>query len=106
MLTKSTAKKTLSNFFKYLKKSWPTIRTWLVKTLLKKFLPKLISGPWGWVVTFFGEYVFDKVLKPGWEYITRKGFALWRKMFNMKKAKKLENSKTENDFDRSFDDMP
>ena len=94
------------NFFKQLKSFWPTVRTWLVKTLLKKYLPKIVSGPWGWVVTFFGEKLFDKVLKPGWNWVTRKAYALTRKWKRKSKAKKLENAKTESDFDDSFDNMP
>ena len=92
--------------FKYLKAAWPTVRTWLVKTLLKKYLPKLISGPWGWIVTFFGEKIFDKVIKPGWNWIMRKGYALTRKWKRKPKARRLENARTESDFDSSVDDMP
>ena len=94
------------NFFQNLKLFWPTFRTWLVKTLLKKYLPKLISGPWGWIVTIFGEKLFDKVLKPAWNWIARKGYALTRKWERKPKIKKFENAKTESEFNDSFDDLP
>lgn len=94
------------NLFKYLKSIWPVVRTWLVKTLLKKYLPKLISGPWGWIVTIFGEKLFDKAIKPAWNWLNRKAYAITQKWKRKPKAKRLENAKTENEFDDSFDDMP
>ena len=78
----------------------------MVKTLLKKFLPKLISGPWGWVVTFVGEKVFDKILKPLWKYISRKAYAITRKIQRKPKVKRLENADNESDFDSGVDSMP
>lgn len=94
------------SYFKKIKLFWPTARTWLVKTLLKKYLPKLLTGPWGWIVTIFGEKLFDRVLKPSWDFIWRKAHSSWSKFKRRKKAKKLEEAKNESDFDDAFDDMP
>jgi hypothetical protein len=94
------------NLFKYLKSIWPAVRTWLVKTLLKKFLPRLISGPWGWLITFFGEKIFAKYVRPVWNFLTRKAYAITRKILRKPKAKRLENADNETDFDSSVDDMP
>jgi len=93
-------------FFKSLKGLWPTIRTWLVKTLLKKLLPKIVGGPWGWIVSFIGEKVFDKYLKPFWGKLSAMAYATYNKMKRKPKVKEFENAKTESEFDDSFDNLP
>jgi len=105
-LIKSTEKKVKINIFKYLKNAWPSIRTWVVRFLLTRFLPKVFAGPWGWVVAFFSHKIFDKVLQPTWNFLTRKAYAISRRFFRKKKVEKFENAKNENDFDDSFDNMP
>ena len=92
--------------FEKLKSSWPTIRTWLAKTILKKIFPKVISGPWGWIVTLIVEKLFDQYLKPKWNLILSKAKATIKKMQRKKKVKDFEEAKNETDFDRSFDDLP
>ena len=94
------------NIFKYLKKAWPTVRTWLVKFLLKKIIPKLMTGPGGWFITFFGEKIFDRYLKPFWNYLNRKAYAITKKFKRKPKVERLENADNETDFDSSVDDMP
>jgi len=94
------------NFFKQLKFLWPVARDQLVKFLLLKFLPKAVSGPWGWLVVWIGEKAANKILKPAWNWIMRKGYALTRKWKRKPKATRLENADNESDFDDSVDNMP
>lgn len=94
------------NLFSYLKSLWPVIKKYLAKTLIQKLLPRIVGGPWSWIATFFGEKVVDKVVKPIWLYLTRKGYAITKRVFRRKKVGRLENAKTESDFDSSFDDLP
>ena len=74
--------------------------------LLKKFLPKVISGPWGWIISFVGEKLFDKVLRPAWNFLMIKIYAFTNWMLRKKRVERFEKAKNETDFDDSFDDLP
>lgn len=95
-----------SNFFKKFKAFWPTARKWLVQTLIKRYLPKLVGGVWGFLAVLVGEFILDKALKPAWNWVARKSNAMFNKIKRKPKAKRLEDANTETDFDDSFDDMP
>lgn len=100
---KMTSKKSLTQ---KLKESWPTVRKWLIGTLLKRYLPKLAGGIWGTLITFFGGIVFDKLLKPVYDLVIRKSKAAINRLKRKPRARDLEEADNENDFNDSFDNMP
>ena len=93
-------------FFQLVKKLWPSIRTWVVKFFLKKIAPKIAGGPIGYVIAMVGEKVFDRFIKPYWDKLSAKLYATYNKFKRKKRVKKLENAKTEDEFDSAYDDMP
>lgn len=86
--------------------AWPKIRDYVVKFLLLKFLPRIISGPWAWLAIPVANWIVDHVAKPLYDLTVRKVIVLIRKQKNNQAGRDVQNSKTEDDFDRTFDDLP
>lgn len=78
----------------------------IIQFALFKIFGRVIGGFWGFVATEIGGRLLDKALKPAWNWIVRKIFVKIKKTEVKKKGEKVEQAKTENDFDSSFDDLP
>lgn len=77
----------------------------LVQYILFKFLGGAIGGIGGFIFNIAFNYGWKKLIVPGYYLITRKLFT-WVKSFGYKKkAKALNDSKTEDEFDSASDDM-
>lgn len=85
---------------------WTTLKERLIKALLLKFLPKYVGGPIGWIASTVGGYALEKLIRPGYDWITRKTIMFFKKNKNKRKADDLQNSKTEDEFNSTFDDLP
>lgn len=86
--------------------AWPKIRDYMIKFALLRFLPRVISGPWGWVVTSLITWSADHVVKPAYDLLVRKVIVYLRKKKNNQAGQDVQNSETEGEFDSSVDNLP
>lgn len=90
----------------YFALAWPKVRDSAIKFAMLKFLPRIISGPWGWVATTLLTWSVDYVIKPLYDYTVRKIIVLVKKQSNNQAGKDVQNSKTEGEFDSATDNLP
>lgn len=84
------------------------IKDYLLKRTLVKFLsyiPLWMSGPMGTAARFTLSILIDKTLSPIYDKTIRKIIVKIKSKKIIKKGKAHEASKTESDFDDSFDDI-
>jgi hypothetical protein len=81
---------------------WPKVREFLIRSVLIRWIPRVAGGFWGWIATF----AIDWILQPVYEFTVRKLIVWIRKKKNNEQGRKLEQSKTEDEFDHSSDNLP
>jgi hypothetical protein len=96
--------KTVGDFFRGQVLAW--LRKWVLDWLLKKILGTAIGGVWGWLATFFFDIAWKKWIVPLWKTAVRKGESAIKKPIYKKKAEKLEDAKTKEEFDSAVDNLP
>jgi hypothetical protein len=90
----------------YLDQAWPIFRKAIIRGLLLRWIPRLFTGPWGWVTSIVVPWFVDYVLKPAYDKTARKVIVWVRKKKNNQAGTKLEESKTEADFNSASDNLP
>jgi len=73
---------------------------------MKKILGGAVGGIWGWLVSFLFGRVWKKWIVPAYKLGMRKAKTAIKKPFYMKKAKDLEDAKTDDERDSAIDDLP
>jgi hypothetical protein len=81
---------------------WPKLRDFLIRSVLVRWIPKVVGGPWGWIASF----AVDWILQPVYKYTVRRLIVWIRKKKNNERGTDLEQSKTEDDFNSSSDSLP
>ena len=85
-------------FLNYLKPSaWGFLKNKTVQFLLLQLGTKL-GGPWLWIASKILPPIFDKLVKPWWNKLFRKTRKTIRKSKGKKKAKRLRNAETVDDY--------
>jgi hypothetical protein len=81
---------------------WPKVRDLIIKGLIVRWIPRAVGGVWGWIAVV----VIDYLAKPLYDYTVRKIIVAIRKIKHNQEGRKLEESKTETDFNSASDDLP
>lgn len=85
-----------------LKILWPKVREFLIRSVLVRWIPRLAGGAWGWIASF----ALDWILRPVYDFAVRKMIVWIRKKKHNEQGQKLEQSKTEDEFNHSSDNLP
>lgn len=85
---------------------WTLISGLFKKELIKKFFGAAIGGLKGFLVSLFLDKLLNKLAKPTYDYLIRKGMIYKKKKEVKEKVEKLEGADNENDFNDSFDNIP
>ena len=86
-----------------------TIEKWLrklvIKFALKKIFGALVGGIKGFIASYILGKLWDRILKPAVLWLGRK-VPIWiKRPFRKKKAKALQEAKSEADVDSAVDDL-
>ena len=90
-------------------KDWQGFKLALI-ALLKRFgagkLASLLTGFWGWVAGIAWPILFDKLIRPGVQWLLRKIRLPIEKKKAQDAMKKVKDAKTDKEFDDAFDNLP
>lgn len=81
------------------------LRKWVLETLMKKFLGRVIGGPWGWIAGFALDKIWKPYIKPAWDRLVRWGQKYFRKKELVKKGKKTAEAKDGDEWKDAVDDL-
>ncbi len=88
------------------KKIITKIKEWLYKFLVKKLFGTTLGGIKGFLFKLGFDFLWKKVIDPGRKYLWRKVKTFIRKLKYNKKAEKLKDAKTKEEFNSATDDLP
>lgn len=81
------------------------LRGQAVKFAFKKIFGYAIAGPWGWVVSNIAVPLLDRLAKPVYDFLVRKGKIIVKKVTINRDTRRLQEAQNETDFDSAADDI-